>query len=68
MGTVEVGSQRPATPDLMTRQNQDVTETKVRHVRIDEELWQAALAKAERKRETVSDVMRRALVAYVDED
>lgn len=45
-----------------------MTETKVRHVRIDDELWNAALAKAERKRETVSDVMRRALVAYVDED
>ena len=36
-----------------------------RAVRISNELWQAAQAKAEAKGETVSDVIRRALERYV---
>lgn len=44
-----------------------VAETKVRTVRVDDELWQAAQAKAKRKRETVAAVIKRALVEYVEE-
>ena len=45
-----------------------MVETKGRKIRIDDELWQAALAKAATRRETVSDVVRRALLAYVEDD
>lgn len=38
--------------------------TRPRNVRVDDELWQAALAKAEENGEKVSDVIRRALVDY----
>jgi len=43
-------------------------ETRNRNVRVDDELWEAAQAKAARRRESVSDVIRRALLAYVAED
>lgn len=42
--------------------------TTARNVRVDDELWHAALEKAKRRRETVSDVMRRALLAYVEDE
>lgn len=42
--------------------------TKVRNVRVDDELWDAAKIKAAARRETVADVIRRALLAYVEED
>ena len=55
-------------PDTSTAgQNRPVTETKQRNVRVDDELWQAALEKAKRRRETVADVIRRALLAYVED-
>lgn len=38
--------------------------TRPRNVRVDDELWQAALAKAEENGEKVSDVIRRALIEY----
>lgn len=41
--------------------------TPVRHVRIDEELWTAVQEKAARRRETAADVIRRALLAYVED-
>lgn len=44
-----------------------VPETKNRNVRVDDELWEAAQAKAKDRRESVSDVIRRALLAYVEE-
>ena len=44
-----------------------VAETKVRTVRVDDELWQAAQEKAKRKRETVAAVLKRALVEYVED-
>ena len=34
-------------------------------VRIDDDLWQAALRKAHDRGETLTDVIRRALVAYL---
>lgn len=49
------------------RQNQGVA-TKIRGVRVDDELWQRAQAKAAGRREAVADVIRRALLAYVEED
>lgn len=39
--------------------------TPLRNVRVSDELWQAALLKAEERGETVSDVVRRALERYV---
>lgn len=48
-------------------QNQAVANTRVRGVRIDDELWEAALERAKAERETVADVIRRALLAYVRE-
>jgi len=45
-----------------------VPKTKIRGVRIDDELWLRAQEKAKDRRESVADVVRRALLAYVDED
>lgn len=45
-----------------------VANTKVRGVRVDDELWEAALAKAKDRRESVADVIRRALLAYTEEE
>jgi predicted transcriptional regulator len=47
---------------------QPVAETKVRTVRVDDELWEAAQKKAKRRRETVAAVIKRALLAYVEEE
>lgn len=48
-------------------QTQPMPETKIRGVRIDDDLWEAAQAKAKDRRESVADVIRRALLAYVEE-
>lgn len=40
----------------------------VRTVRVDDELWDKAVAKAKRRRENMAVVIRRALLAYVEED
>lgn len=48
-------------------QTQNMPETKIRGVRIDDDLWEAAQAKAKDRRESVADVIRRALLAYVEE-
>ena len=45
-----------------------MAETKVRTVRVDDELWAAAQAKAKRRRETVAAVIKRALVEYVEDE
>lgn len=45
-----------------------VAETKVRTVRVDDELWNAAQEKAKRRRETVAAVIKRALLAYVEDE
>lgn len=49
------------------RDTSAVAETKVRTVRVDDELWQAAQEKAKKRRETVAAVIKRALLAYVEE-
>lgn len=50
------------------RENEGVAVTKLRNFRVDDELWTAAQTKAARRRESVSDVIRRALLAYVEEE
>ena len=55
-------------PDTTTaRQNQRVAVTKVRHIRIDDDLWERAQVKAKDRRESVATVIKRALLAYVEE-
>ena len=44
-----------------------VRKTPQRTVTVDDELWNAAMAIAAKRREKVSDVIRRALVDYVDQ-
>lgn len=39
--------------------------TPLRNVRVADDLWQAAMAKAAEQSETLSDVLRRALEKYV---
>jgi len=41
-------------------------ETRARSVRIPDELWDAAMAIADSRYETLSEVIRRALVDYVE--
>lgn len=48
-------------------QNQGMAETTKRGVRVDDDLWERAQAKAKDRRESVADVIRRALLAYVEE-
>lgn len=40
----------------------------VRTVRVDDELWDRAVAKAKRRRENMAVVIRRALLTYVEEE
>ncbi len=42
--------------------------TKNRGIRVDDELWDAATDAARENRETVSDVVRRALIQYVKDN
>jgi antitoxin component of RelBE/YafQ-DinJ toxin-antitoxin module len=42
-----------------------MAETKIRGVRIDDDLWEAAQAVARQRRESVADAVRRGLLAYV---
>lgn len=48
--------------------NPNQPKTPIRGVRVPDELWEAARATAEERGETVSDVVRRALEAYVARD
>jgi predicted HicB family RNase H-like nuclease len=48
-------------------QNPRVATTKIRGVRIDDELWEAAQEKAAKRRESVADVIRRALLDYIED-
>lgn len=47
-----------------THQTDDVPTTKIRSVRVDDDLWEAAARVAARKRESLADVIRRALLDY----
>ena len=48
--------------------NQPRPDNPGRNVRVEAALWDAAKAKATERGETVSDVIRRALQRYVDQD
>lgn len=48
-------------------QDAPVAITPKRSIRIDDELWDQAVEKAKDRRESVADVVRRALLAYVEE-
>lgn len=48
------------------QQNEDVPVTKLRNVRVDERLWNEAKRIASERRETLSAVIKRALVEYVE--
>lgn len=49
------------------RQDGGVAISKIRNVRVDDELWRLAGVVAKRRRETVSGVMKRLLAEYVEE-
>lgn len=49
-----------------TVQTLPVAVTPKRSIRIDDSLWEAATARAKERRESVVDVVRRALIAYVE--
>lgn len=53
-------------PKRSRHHNGPVPVTKIRTVRVDDELWEAAQARAADRRESVADVIRRALLAYVE--
>jgi hypothetical protein len=54
-------------PDTaQVQQNEDVPVTKLRNVRVDERLWIEAKRIASERRETLSAVIKRALVEYVE--
>lgn len=59
-------------PDTSTCENPPVAPNKPKtptvSVRIDPQLWQAAVKKAAGKGETASDVIRRALLTYVEDE
>ena len=46
--------------------NEDVPVTKLRNFRVDEALWREAARIAAERRETLSAVLKRALVEYVE--
>lgn len=48
------------------QQNEDVPVTKLRNVRVDERLWNEAKRIATERRETLSAIIKRALVEYVE--
>ena len=50
------------------RQDAAVPVTKIRTVRVDDALWEAAQRRAQERRESVADVIRRALLAYIEGD
>ena len=55
------------TDTARVQHNERVAITKLRNVRIDEYLWTLAGLVAKRRRETVSQVIKSALVAYTEE-
>ena len=46
--------------------NGEVPVTKLRNIRVDEALWREAMRIASERRETLSAVLKRALVEYVE--
>ena len=54
-------------PDTSLVQNDLMAVTKLRNLRVDEKLWSEAKRIADERRETLSAVMKRALVEYVEQ-
>lgn len=55
------------TPDTpLVQENPSVPVTKLRNVRVDDKLWEQAKRIAAGRRETLSAVIKRALVEYVE--
>lgn len=50
----------------LVRDTDGVPATKLRNLRVDEKLWKEAKRIADERRETLSAVMKRALVEYVE--
>lgn len=50
-----------------TPDNQRVPQTKIRNIRIDDDLWEGAMRIAKARRETLSGVIKRALVEYIEQ-
>jgi len=50
----------------LVQQNETVPVTKLRNIRVDDDLWQRAQVIAKERRETLSAVLKRALVEYVE--
>lgn len=48
------------------QQNEDVPVTKLRNIRVDDRLWTEAKRIATERRETLSAIIKRALVEYVE--
>jgi hypothetical protein len=49
------------------RQNEDVAASKIRNIRVDEDLWRLAGVVTKRRRETISGVIKRLLAEYIDQ-
>jgi NRPS condensation-like uncharacterized protein len=58
------GSGRMATMAAPDTRKGDRSATKVRAVRVSDDVWEAALARAAENGETVADVVRAALIEY----
>jgi len=52
---------------LGVRKNEDVPVTKIRNIRVDDALWTEAQRIASERRETLTAILRRALVEYVEQ-
>lgn len=55
-----------STDTALVQHNEGVPATKLRNIRVDDALWTAVKAIASDRRETVSAVIKRALVEYVE--
>lgn len=62
------GNRVRAADTTKARQTDVVPTTRIRSVRVDDDLWEAAARVAARNRETIADVIRRALLAYVGDE
>lgn len=49
------------------RQDEDVSASKIRNIRIDDALWRLAGIVTKRRRETISGVIKRLLAEYVEQ-
>jgi predicted transcriptional regulator len=55
------------TDTAQVQHNGNVSVTKLRNIRVDDDLWREAMRIATERRETLSAVLKRALVEYVEQ-